>query len=125
MNRIEWEFEYCAPDLAAAALKKKESHQKKLEWWEQKKKEVLAKVAEGGIEVQDSVAASYSNTKGAFGPQIKIDATLQRDLTECQDKIMEHHRLVKEYDGWSQSLSRNPHATLKLHHDDWLYFFGE
>lgn len=89
------------------------------------KAEVMATVRESGIEIRDSVAASYSNTKGNFGPQIEISEGLQRDLCECQQKIMEHNRLVSEYDGWRQVLEANPESRLKLSHEDWLYFFGE
>ncbi len=125
MKRNDWKFTYTASTLATAAIKKRDTHQAKLQWWEGKKSEVMAKVADGGIEVQDSVAASYSNTKGNFGPQIRIDAGLQRDLSECQDKIMEHHGLTKSYDGWVQVLTSNPEARLDLEHDDYLFFFGE
>lgn len=125
MKRHEWKFEYTASKLADAASHKRDVHAKKLLWWEDKKKEVMKQVAETGIEVQDSVAASYSNTKGGYGPQIKIDAGLQRDLTECQAKIMEHHELTVEYSGWIQVLSGNPEARLSLEHDDYLFFFGE
>lgn len=125
MKRNEWSFEYTASKLAEAAASKREKHSKKLLWWEDKKKETMKKVAESGIEVQDSVAASYSNTKGGFGPQIKIDPGLQRDLTECQEKIMEHHHQTVSYDGWVQVLNANPEARLSLEHDDFLFFFGE
>lgn len=125
MKRDEWSFEYTASKLAEAAASKREKHSKKLTWWEEKKAEVIKQVAASGIEVQDSVAASYSNTKGMFGPQIKIDAGLQRDLSECQEKIMEHHHKVEEYGGWVQVLSANPEARLSLEHDDYLFFFGE
>lgn len=125
MKRHEWSFEYTASKLADAATAKREKHSKKLLWWEDKKAETMKKVAETGIEVQDSVAASYSNTKGGYGPQIKIDAGLQRDLSECQQKIMEHHDLVVEYGGWIQVLVAHPEARLVLHHDDYLFFYGE
>lgn len=124
MKRNDWTFEYTASKLAEAAAKKRDSHTKKLKWWEDKKAETMKRVAEAGIEVQDSVAASYSNTKGWAGPQIKIDAGLQRDLTECQTKILEHHELVQAYDGWHQVFSANPEARLPLTHDDFLFFFG-
>ncbi len=125
MQRHEWKFDYTASKLAEAATAQKQKHLAKQLWWEEKKKETMKKVGEAGIEVHDSVAASYSNTKAAFGPEIRIDAGLQRDLTECQGKIMEHHRLVKEYDGWIQVLTANPEARLSLEHDDYLFFFGE
>lgn len=125
MKRDEWVFTYTASKLAEAAASKREAHQKKFMWWEDKKKEVMKQVAESGIEVQDSVASSYSNVKGGFGPQIKIDAGLQRDLTECQEKIVEHHDKVRQYSGWVQVLNANPEARLELEHDDYLFFFGE
>lgn len=125
MKRAEWTFQYTASKLAEAANKKHDVHVKKLAWWEQKKAEVMKKVAETGIDIQDSVAESYSNTKDMFGPQIVIDAGLQRDLSECQQKILEHNSLARQYDGWSQVLSANPEARLDLHHDDYLFFFGE
>jgi len=125
MKRNEWTFEYTASKLAEAAIVKRDAHAKKLTWWEEKKQATMKKIGESGISVQDSVAASYSNTKGAFGPEITIDATLQRDLTECQSKIMEHHKLIQSYDGWQQVLSANGEARLALEHDDYLFFFGE
>jgi hypothetical protein len=125
MKRKDWTFTYTASKLAEAATAKTEKHKGKLTWWEEKKAETLKKVAESGIEVKDSVASSYSNTKGGFGPEIVIDRTLQRDLTECQEKIMEHHNLVEQYDGWVQVLSANPEARLELNQDDYLFFYGK
>lgn len=125
MKRHEWSFTYTAAKLAEAANAKHHLHEKKLAWWEEKKREVMKKVADGGIEVKDSVAAGYSNTKGLMGPQIVIDASLQRDLSEVQSKIMEHHHKIVEYDGWVQVLNGNPEARLELEHDDYLFFFGE
>ncbi len=124
MNRTEWKFTYTASKLSEAATIKRDEHKKKLEWWDAKKAEVMKKVAETGIEVHDSVAASYSNTKGGFGPQITIDAGLQRDLSEYQSKIMEHNSAVNSFDGWQQVLSANPEARLDLDHEDYLFFFG-
>jgi len=123
-QRQEWKFDYTASKLAAAAVDKRDTHRKKLEWWEAKKAEVMKNIRETGIEIRDSVAASYSNTKGGYGPQIEISEGMQRDLTECQQKILEHNRLVGEYDGWRQVLEANPEKQLPLSHEDWLYFFG-
>jgi hypothetical protein len=121
----KWEFEFTAATLAEAADTKFEKHTAKQKWWEGKKVETMTKVKESGIEVRDSVAATYSNTKGGFGPQIEIDGGLQRDLIECQDKLMEHYNLTRVYGGWAQVLHGNPESRVKLHHDDWLFFFGE
>lgn len=125
MKRNDWKFTYIATVLADAAATKRDKHAEKLAWWEDKKREVMKQVAETGIEIQDSVASSYSNTKGMFGPQIKIDAGLQRDLTECQEKIMEHHGKQQDYGGWVEVLTGNPGDRLELDHADYLFFFGE
>lgn len=124
MKRYQWSFGYTAVKLADAARAKKDEHGGKKAWWEAKKAEVMARVRESGIEVRDSVAATYSNTKGGCGPQIEVDAGMQRDLSECQAKILEHDKLVHEYDGWVQVLAANPETILDLDHQDYLYFFG-
>jgi hypothetical protein len=124
MKRDEWEFEYTAKVIADAAVAKKAVHIAKFKWWEDKKEAVLKQIKATGISVRESVAASYSNTKGIFGPQIEVDAGMQRDLTECQNKITEHNGLVQIYDGWIKVLSASPESRLKLDHEDWLFFFG-
>lgn len=125
IGRDWWTFDYTAARLAESAILKRDAHAKKLEWWEKKKKEIIQKVAETGIDIQDSVAANYSNTKGNFGPQIVIDAGLQRDLSECQQKILEHDSMTRIYNGWAQVLAANPEKRLSLTHDDYIFFFGE
>lgn len=125
MKRNEWQFNFAVSELIEPTQKKIDAHTAKLKWWENKKAEVMQKVRESGIEIHDSVAASYSNTKGGFGPEIKIDVTMQRDLSECQQKIMEHSLLLKTYQGWLELFKHNPNNRLELHADDWLFFFGE
>jgi hypothetical protein len=125
-QRQDWTFEYTASKLAEGAKAKEEFHQKRMEWWEGKKKEVMDKIKETGISVHDSVASIVSNYKSAgCGPEITIDNTMQRDLSECHSKMQEHHNLIKSYNGWRQVLEANPEARLKLTHDDWLFFFGK
>lgn len=125
MLKDKWEFEYSAAKLSEAATIKKDIHMKKFIWWEQKKHEVMQKVKDTGIEIRDSVAASYSNTKGSYGPQIEINDGMQRDLSECQSKILEHNKLVEQYEGWRQVFEAQKESRLKLNHDDWLFFFGK
>jgi hypothetical protein len=125
MLRKDWKFEYQGNQLLDAAIKKRDEHIKKREWWIGKKKEVVDKVPQLGITVHDSVASGYSHTKGAFGPQISIDPALQQDLAECHQKVMEHDKYVREYDGWIQVLKANVSARLPLNHDDYLFFFGD
>lgn len=124
MKRDDWSFEYEANELAKAAAEKADMHAGKKKWWEDKKAEVMQKIRESGIEVHDSVAASYSSTKGFQSPHIKIDGTLQDDLSETVNKISVHDRLLNEYQGWMQVLASNPKMRMDLDHDDWLYFFG-
>lgn len=123
--RNEWEFEYTASKLAEASKAKEEAHRGKLKWWEGKKTVVMERIKESGISVHESLAATYSNTKGLNGPTVQIEANMQRDLSECHMKIMEHNELVKTYNGWSQVLSANSESRLKLNHADWLFFFGK
>lgn len=123
--RNSWEFEYTAKRVAEAATSKRDIHTKKRTWWEEKKAEALAKIKESGVEITESLAASYSNTKAGFGPEVTINDGLSKQLTEAHQKILEHDRLVREYDGWRQVLDANPESRLKLRHQDWLFFFGE
>jgi len=126
MKRNDWTFEYTASKLAEAAKAKRLHHASRFDWWSAKKTETVKKVSESGIEVHDSVSNMGSNvSRGYQGPQIKIDSGLQRDLSECQQKIDEHMDAVTNYEGWLQVLSANPEARLQLHHDDYLFFFGE
>lgn len=127
MKRGEWEFEYTASVIAKAAEAQRNYRMTRVEEWEKKKMEVMAKIKESGIEVHESVAASMLNytTSNAAGPQIIIDATMQRDLNECHTKIATHRQSATEYDGWAQVLNANPESRLKLKHNDWMYFFGK
>src|ERR1700688_3484084 len=102
MQRNEWEFEYGASELAAAAAAKANHHASRAKWWELKKEEVMRTVRESGIDVTESVAAGNSARSTGFGPQIIIDATLQRKLQECHAKINEHTAKVRDYEGWRQ-----------------------
>ena len=124
MKRHEWEFSFTGAQLLAGAEKKLTHHQGRLEFWLRKKGETLAKIRESGIDVHESVAGSaYSNARQQ--PRVVIDATLQADLTECAEKIEEHRELAESYRGWVQVFGEQRDARQQLHHDDWLYFFGQ
>lgn len=125
-KRSDWTFEYTAGKLAEAAVSKCDHHKSRVEWWTAQKKLVMDRIRESGIEIHDSVAEQYtSNRTRGVGPQIVIDATLQRDLGECQGKINEHSDLVKQFDGWAQVLNAHPESRLALDHSDFLFFYGE
>jgi hypothetical protein len=127
MHRNMWEFEHTAAKLADAAEAKKRHHAGRLEWWETKKAQVMAQIREKGISVHETVAAEssqYTRPIKGVGARIMVDASLQRDLDECSEKVSSHRSMVDVYAGWTQVLRGNPEARLKLHHDDYLFFFG-
>lgn len=125
MLRDEWEFEYTASVLAEAADEQRAFRSGRVDWWTVKQAEIMAKIRESGISVHESPGAAYSNTTHGYGPQVMIDTTLQRDLTECASKIKEHTAAMKAYGAWVQVLKANAQSRIKLHHDDWFYFFGK
>src|SRR4051794_31091151 len=106
--RQSWQFKFTAKDLSTAASNKCEHHQKRKSFWESAKAKVMAEVKDSGIEVSESCAgASYSNTGRGGEPQVMVRNDLQRKLTECHQKILEHDAKVKEYAGWVCVLNAN------------------
>jgi histidinol-phosphate/aromatic aminotransferase/cobyric acid decarboxylase-like protein len=125
MNRKEWEFEYTAKQLADAAVAKRDHRQSRVEWWEKQKDAVMVEVRESGLEIQESMANSYTSNAG-HAPQLGVKAELQKKLQECHSRIQKHLEAVREYDGWAQVLgAQDPINKLKLKHADWLFFFGK
>ncbi|MGQ0621390.1 MAG: hypothetical protein ACT4QA_15955 [Panacagrimonas sp.] len=124
MKRKEWLFAYDAAKLADAASTRKAEHLKLREWWEVRKTETLDKVRDHGVEVQESVGAVVSSTKGAYSARIQIDPALRRDLDECHSKIQGHAEKLAQFAGWEQVLRAHPDAELQLDHEDYLFFFG-
>lgn len=126
MNRNDWEFEYTASALARAAASQRDHRNERVSVWEGKKAEIMEKIKSSGLSVHEGVAASLSNyTSGNQDAQVMVDATLQRDLTECVQKIQTHRAMATQYDGWVQVLEANPESRLKLKHEDWMFFFGK
>lgn len=128
MNRDDWEFEYTASVLAKAAEGQRDHRANRVKAWEEKKAEVMAKIKETGLTVDESVAeqfANYTTSAHNRGAQIMVDTGLQRDLSECVSKIRQHRDATTQYDAWAQVLNANPEARLKLKHNDWMYFFGK
>jgi len=124
MNRKDWEFEYTAKQLADAAAVKRDHRQSRVEWWEKQKEAVMAEVKESGLEIQESMANSYTSNAG-YAPQLGVKVELQKKLQECHARIQKHLEAVREYDGWMQVLEAQlPTDKLKLKHADWLFFFG-
>lgn len=130
MLKHEWEFAYTAAVLATAAEAQKAFRESRVTAWEEKKAEVMEKVKTSGLTVHEGPAAgmqSYTSNAyaGAQGAHVLVDNTLQADLSECVNKIKAHREAVRQYDGWVQVLKANPESRVKLHQDDWLFFFGK
>lgn len=127
-KRDDWEFEYTARKLAVGATAQREFRLSRVQWWSAKKEEIMTKIRESGVQINESVAASMSymsNTTQAIQPTVSIDQNLQRQLAECHQKIQSHQQAAAEYDGWIQVLEANAEARQRLTHADWLYFFGK
>ena len=79
MNRKDWEFEYTAKQLANAAALKRDHRQSRVEWWEKQKEAVMLEVKESGLEIQESMANSYTSNAG-HAPQLGIKVELQKKI---------------------------------------------
>ena len=123
-ERQKWTFAYTAAQLEAAALKQRDLRLSRLQWWKDKMQEVMKEVRESGIEINESIAASYSNKFGN-APQVMVRADLQGRLVECHQRIQLHDRLSHEYEGWAQACRANQATSFNLQIDDWLFFFGK
>ncbi len=125
MQRDKWSFEFKSEELAKAATAKIEFHNQRLEFWKGAQEQVMKDVRASGLNIEESAAgASYSNKSG-YGPEITVDMTYQRKLSEANAKIKEHHGKVGEYTGWAQVLEGNKGRTYTLNADDYLFFFGK
>lgn len=126
MKRAQWKFSYPADVLANAAASQAAHRQERVAWWQKKREEVMDKIRSSGVEVTESLAQQYANsTVAGFGPTVSVRGDLQKKLQECHTKIQAHEAAAREYDGWVQVLTANTGASMTLHHDDWLYFFGK
>lgn len=128
MLKHEWEFEYTASALAIAAEAQRDFRSARVTAWEAKKAEIMEKVKTSGLTVHEGPAAgmsNYTSNAAGGGAHVMVDTTLQADLSECVNKIKSHRAAVQQYEGWAQVLKANPESRLKLHQDDWLFFFGK
>ena len=127
MLRQDWGFDYTATKLAEAADQKKAFHQERLAWWKAKRVEVMTTIRAEGLEIDEKIALEYRNPKSRDwdrGSQVMVRNDLQKDLSECLEKLGHHTQQVQQYDGWQQVLVANADARVKLDIDDWLFFFG-
>lgn len=131
MQRNEWKFEYQCRDLVAAAAAKKAHHEQRLAWWEEKQRAVIEEVKTRGLEVSESIAMQYQDSKAFIGSsalrgaQLTVKNDYQVQLNECHTKISQHGNRAKEYDAWMQMLSARPDNHVTLDNEDWMFFFGK
>jgi hypothetical protein len=127
MLRQDWGFDYTATKLADAADLKKAFHQERLDWWKAKRLEVMTTIRSEGLEIDEKIALEYRNPKQRDwnqGSHVMVRNDLQKDLSECLEKLGHHTQQLQQFDGWQQVLAANPEARVKLDIDDWLFFFG-
>jgi hypothetical protein len=127
MLRQDWGFEYTANKLAEASDRKKAFHQERLDWWKAKRVEVMTIIRSEGLEIDEKIALEYRHPKSRDwdgGSQVMVRNDLQKDLTECLEKLSYHTQQLQQYDGWQQVLAANADVRVKLDIEDWLFFFG-
>ena len=127
MLRQDWGFDYTATKLAEAAARKQAFHQERLDWWKAKRVEVMNIIRSEGLEIDEKIALEYRSPKARDwdrGSQVMVRNDLQKDLSECLEKLSHHTQQLQQYDGWQQVLAANPEARVTLDIDDWLFFFG-
>ena len=124
MKRDDWKFSYKADVLLDAATKKLAHHQGRLSWWTHKKEEVVTKVRAEGIEVDESLADTVSNSYNR-GATVQIRNDLVQDLQECVSKMREHRNKAENYEAWTEVLASQGSASFDLNQDDWLFFFSQ
>jgi len=127
MLRQDWGFDYTASKLAEAAALKHAFHQERLDWWKAKRLEVMNIIRSEGLEIDEKIALEYRNPKQRDwerGSQVLVRNDLQKDLSECLEKLGHHTQQLQQYDGWQQVLAANAEARVKLDIEDWLFFFG-
>lgn len=127
MLRQDWSFDYTATKLAEAADLKKAFHQERLDWWKAKRLEVMTTIRSEGLEIDEKIVLEFRNPKSRDwnqGSQVMVRNDLQKDLSECLEKLGHHTQQLQQFDGWQQVLAANPEARVKLDIDDWLFFFG-
>ena len=126
MLRDKWEFKYTVSAILTAAEKKMNHHAERLKWWEEKQEEIIKEAKESGISINTAVGAEYGASNVMRGAIVSVDEKYQIKLSECYHKIIEHRNKKEAYAGWYTTLNALPPAdSLKLHSDDYLYFFTE
>ena len=97
MLRQDCGFDYAATKLAEAADQKKAFHQERLDCWKAKRVEVMTTIRSEGLEIDEKIALEYRNPKSRNwdrGSQVMVRNDLQKDLSECLEKLSHHTQQV-------------------------------
>lgn len=127
MLRTEWKASQRKDKVAEAAHMKLPYYNERLVFWRDKKQAVMATIRTEGLEVDERIAAGFSNPKSRnwqHGAQVMVRNDLHDDLEECLAKPEWHTARRDEYDGWRQVLCAKTDKSPDLDIFDWLFFFG-
>jgi hypothetical protein len=106
----DWDFDHTATKLADAADQEKAFHQQRLDWWKAKRIEVMTTIRSDGLEIDEKMALEYRNSKQRDwnqGSQVMVRNDLQRELSECLEKLRHHTKQLQQYDGGQQVLTED------------------
>lgn len=130
--RNSWKFSYSVFEVLAGARAQLEYHNTRLVFWNKKREDILAKIKDDGIKIDESVieklaasGSTYSNFGLNNGPQVSVKQEYLEELNECNSKITQRRASVDQYTGWVKILETegDSHRVLELEHDDWNFFF--
>jgi len=121
--RGEWRVPFTAKDLAVAAEERAAHRMDRYLFWIGKKAEIMEKIKEAGIEVDEGVGQRFSNSTYGRDPKVRINNELADHLGEAHEKVEKHKALHREYEGWVAFLKAVPEERFQLSQEDWLYFF--
>ena len=128
MLRHEWELTAKADELLSGAEKKIQYHTERLAFWEGRKATTLTQIRETGLQVDEGPLGLHSPGSASNdpyrGPRVTIDNTLSAHISACAAKVNWHRRMLSRYEAWREILKTQGGASFKLHHDDWIFFFG-
>ena len=67
MLRDEWVFTYQIETIAEATTSNLEFHQERFKWWKDKKEQVMAKIREDGLEIDETIVMDIFHLKAETG----------------------------------------------------------
>jgi len=65
--RDEWVFTYKIETIAEATTSKLQFHQERFKWWKDKKEQVMAKIREDGLEIDETIVMDIFHLKAETG----------------------------------------------------------